>query len=275
VEQRDVPVMEERVPPGELAVRRGMSVEATDGDVGTVDQFLLDPATQTITHLVLEERHHLHKRQMTLPVSAFDKVLEDTAFLKLDKRAVELLPAIPIKRHLWPRPADEQTEMLAIVFEDTQAATQALAFVKQLHSDKLLRIVEAAVLVKEADGRTSVKETVCSAIPHGRAFGAVAGGFVGLLVGPVGLVVGAIAGAGAGGVAADKIERDFTHEFLENLEQLLQPGRSALVLLVEHEGVQKLNDALSSLKQVVSYQKLSDLVVAQLEHDEQPGPERG
>jgi uncharacterized membrane protein len=269
MEAVDLPVQEERVPPGELTAHRGMPVEASDGAVGKVDQFLLDPKSGMITHLVLEEKHHLHKQQVTVPVAAIDQVLEDTVFLKLDKHAVSLLPAIPIKRHLWPHPADKRTEMLAIVFEDTQGASQALDFVKKLHHGRLLKIIEAAVLVKEQDGTTSVKETMSAAPRHGREVGAVAGGLAGLLVGPVGLVVGALVGAGAGGAVASKTERDFSHEFLENLERLLQPGRSGLVLLVEHEDRQQLSDELGELKGVVSYQKLSDLVAAQAMGEEQ------
>ena len=39
-----VPVEHEQVPPGELDVRRGMLVEATDGTVGYVDEFMMNPA---------------------------------------------------------------------------------------------------------------------------------------------------------------------------------------------------------------------------------------
>jgi uncharacterized membrane protein len=154
--------------------------------------------------------------------------------------------------------------LVAIVFEDTEGASQALNSVKQMHSGKVFKIIEAAVLVKEQDGTTTVKETLNSATTHGRVVGAVAGGLAGLLVGPVGLVVGALAGGGAGGAVAHAAEEDFSHEFIDSLQKLLQPGRSALVLLAEHEGVQKLDQALNSFDQVVSYQKLSDMVSAQL-----------
>jgi uncharacterized membrane protein len=267
LEERDIPVQEESVPEGEIAAHRGTRVEATDGYVGKVDRLLVDPASGKITHLVLEEEHHFKKQQMTLPVTAIDNVLGDTVYLKLDKHGVSLLPAIPIKRHHLP--ADEQTELLGIVFEDTQGASKALDFVERLHHGKLLKIIEAAVLVKEQDGTTSVKETTSAAAKHGRVYGAVAGGLVGLLAGPVGFLVGAVAGAGAGGVVAGKVERDFSHDFLENLQQSLQPGRSGLLLLVEHEGVQKLNDALSTLDGVVTYQTLSDTLAAQLTDKEQ------
>jgi hypothetical protein len=44
---------EERIPPDELAIHRGARVEASDGPVGQVDEFLIDPSDGKITHLIL------------------------------------------------------------------------------------------------------------------------------------------------------------------------------------------------------------------------------
>ena len=46
-----------RIPPGELAVRRGTRVHAIDGKVGRVDEFVVGPVSGNITHLVLREGH--------------------------------------------------------------------------------------------------------------------------------------------------------------------------------------------------------------------------
>ena len=52
-----VPLEHEQIPPDELAVRRGTRVEATDGRVGRVDEFLVDPVSDHITHLIMREGH--------------------------------------------------------------------------------------------------------------------------------------------------------------------------------------------------------------------------
>jgi sporulation protein YlmC with PRC-barrel domain len=93
-----LPLEHERVPPGELAVRRGTRVEATDGAVGRVDEFLVDPATEHITHLVLREGHLWGQRDVTIPVGQIARIDRDTVYLKLDKAGVAVLPQIPIKR---------------------------------------------------------------------------------------------------------------------------------------------------------------------------------
>ena len=52
-----VPVEELQIPVGELAVQRGTRVEATDGYVGHVDEFVVNPKNGHITHLVMREGH--------------------------------------------------------------------------------------------------------------------------------------------------------------------------------------------------------------------------
>jgi sporulation protein YlmC with PRC-barrel domain len=93
-----MPIEHEQIPPGELPIRRGARVEATDGHVGRVDEFLVDPANGYITHLVLREGHLWSPREVTIPVSQIDRIEEDTVYLKLDRHSIGALPAIPIRR---------------------------------------------------------------------------------------------------------------------------------------------------------------------------------
>ncbi len=88
----------QQVPPGELAVRRGTRVEATDGFVGKVDEFVINPENGHITHLVMREGHLWGKKEVTIPVSAMGELREDTVFLKLDKAQIESLPTFPVQR---------------------------------------------------------------------------------------------------------------------------------------------------------------------------------
>lgn len=97
-EAEPMPFEHERIPTGEIAIRRGTPVEGTDGRVGKVDEFLVDPENDAITHLVLREGHLWGKRDVTIPVSEIEKIADDAVHLKLDKKTIERLPAIPVKR---------------------------------------------------------------------------------------------------------------------------------------------------------------------------------
>ena len=88
----------EHIPANELAFRRGASVEATDGRVGRVDEFLINPDNDHITHLVLREGHLWGQKDVTIPVSQIDHYAENTVYLRLDKHGIEALPTIPVRR---------------------------------------------------------------------------------------------------------------------------------------------------------------------------------
>jgi hypothetical protein len=93
-----VPVEHLQIPPGELAVRRSTRVEATDGYVGHVDEFVVNPKNKRITHLVMREGHLWGQKDVIIPLSAMGETRADTVFLKLDKHQIESLPTFPVRR---------------------------------------------------------------------------------------------------------------------------------------------------------------------------------
>lgn len=91
-------VENQQIPPGELAVHRGTRVEATDGFVGKVDEFMVNPENANITHLVMREGHLWGKKDVIIPLSAIGDTTGDTVFLKLDKHQIESLPTLAVHR---------------------------------------------------------------------------------------------------------------------------------------------------------------------------------
>jgi len=92
-------VDDQQIPPGELAVRRGTRVEATDGYVGHVDEFVVNPENCHITHLVMREGHLWGRKDVIIPLSAMGDTHDDTVFLKLNKHQVESLSSFPVHRN--------------------------------------------------------------------------------------------------------------------------------------------------------------------------------
>ncbi len=87
-----------RIPPGELAVRRGTRVRATDGFVGTVDELLVGPMSGNITHLVLRESHLWQDRDITIPLSYIERIEEKVVYLNINKETIASMPSVPVKR---------------------------------------------------------------------------------------------------------------------------------------------------------------------------------
>ena len=86
-----------RIPPGELAVRRGARVRATDGWVGKVDEFIVGPVSGNITHLCLREGHPWKERDICIPVAQIERIEEKIVHLKVDKETIAAMPSVPVK----------------------------------------------------------------------------------------------------------------------------------------------------------------------------------
>jgi sporulation protein YlmC with PRC-barrel domain len=91
-------VQDLQIPVKEMAVGRGTRVEASDGYVGKVDEFVVNPDTGHISHLVMREGHLWGKKDVIIPISAMGDTRQDTVFLKLDKAQIEALPTFPLQR---------------------------------------------------------------------------------------------------------------------------------------------------------------------------------
>ncbi len=90
-------VKRQNIPQGELALRRGARVEATDGYVGEVEGLLINSIDMQFTHLVLAVKHMFEERKIIIPVSQIESVTEDTICLKLDKQSINQLPTTSIQ----------------------------------------------------------------------------------------------------------------------------------------------------------------------------------
>ena len=237
-------------------LKEGAQVKTSDGhDVGVVRELAADE------HFVVQ---HGNDWELTLPASAVGRVEGDTVYLALDEEAFEKLPTIPLAKKARDGYEQERVELVTRVFDNPGKAAEALEFVDDLHRRKVLKLLNAAVLVKDKDGKLSIDDVKEFDPKKGRLWGAVTGGLVGLLAGPAGVVIGALAGLGLGGLAGSKIDAGFSNEFLENLDQYLQPGSSALILLIEDHWVKSAAESMDGMGGVVLQETLTDRLVKDL-----------
>jgi sporulation protein YlmC with PRC-barrel domain len=89
-----VAVSYDRVPKGEVEIRRSSPVTTCDGHVvGHVEGFVVDDDDQ-IAHLVLEQRHLWRRRRVSVPMSAVTKVETDSVKVRMTKRQLKALPSM-------------------------------------------------------------------------------------------------------------------------------------------------------------------------------------
>jgi uncharacterized membrane protein len=118
-------------------------------------------------------------------------------------------------------------DLVVLGYPDEPTAKVVYLKVEELQRELIIDGT-AAVLTRSADGRIHV-ETPTGAVGSGAAAGALWGGLFGLLfLVPVGgLILGGIMGAMMGKLADAGID----DEFRAQVQAVLQPGRSAVVLI--------------------------------------------
>ena len=83
------------IPVGEVAVRRGERVHATDGSIGHVQGLVIDPRNRHVTHVLLQEGHLWGRKEVAIPIGAVAGVDEGIR-LSIAKKDVEDLPPVDI-----------------------------------------------------------------------------------------------------------------------------------------------------------------------------------
>jgi uncharacterized membrane protein len=156
-------------------------------------------------------------------------------------------------------------KMLVAMFDNETAADAGLHALRQLHADGDISLYAFGVLAKDAQGQVSVKHAAGEG-PVGTGFGLAVGALMGLLGGPVGLVVGATAG-GLLGALRDVWVSGVGLDFVEEAQNLLLPGKVALIAEIEEEWIIPVDVALEAVGGQVFRHSRSELLEAQLNHD--------
>lgn len=95
-------VVHERLPPGEVEIRRGERIHAADGAVGRVEGVVVDAAAaHQITHVLVQEGHLWGKRDVAIPAGAVERIDEEGVHVSLAKDEIAELPEITVA---VPRP---------------------------------------------------------------------------------------------------------------------------------------------------------------------------
>jgi sporulation protein YlmC with PRC-barrel domain len=91
----DDSVSYDAIPPGEVTIRRGDPVHATDGDIGRIAGLVIGTPTGEVTHVLLQEGHLWGKRDVSIPIRSVSRV-GGVVEVDLSKHELEQLPTIDI-----------------------------------------------------------------------------------------------------------------------------------------------------------------------------------
>jgi uncharacterized membrane protein len=128
-------------------------------------------------------------------------------------------------------PTGNQEHLFAIAFDKPSRATEVLVNLMHLQEEGALRLGDAVVIAKDESGRARIHETMDVTPGKGALFGGWWGMLAGLFVGPLAIVGGAAAGALYGKL----VDKGLADDWIKQMSDWLDAGRSALLLLVTVE----------------------------------------
>ena len=153
------------------------------------------------------------------------------------------------------------SDLIVVVFDTEDEGAQALESVKGLEHTAGLRVDDTALVTKDPDGKVHLRNQAAS----GTVTGGVVGGMLGLLLlfmFPVGgIILGAAAGAAIGHMWGDHVDKDFVKDVTGSLE----PGKSALFLLVRDGSAAAIVGAMKPFKGKLIQTTLSPELEQQLQ----------
>lgn len=91
-------VTHETLPPGEVGVRRGDRVHASDGEIGKVEGLVVDTQQGHVTHVLLQEGHLWGRKDVAIPIGAIER-MTDGITVRMTKHEIGELPAVDLSPH--------------------------------------------------------------------------------------------------------------------------------------------------------------------------------
>lgn len=144
--------------------------------------------------------------------------------------------------------------LVVFAFDTQDGAKQMADKLQSLQKQQLLTLADAAIVTREGDGKPKIKQ-----LNDLVGAGALGGAFWGMLFGMLffmpwmGLAIGSITGALAGKFSDVGID----DAFIKDVSDAVQPGQSAIFLLVENTVVDKVIPEIKDLNPRVIKSSLS------------------
>lgn len=101
--EQQLPVLVDRVPAGEVGIRRHEHVHAADGAIGQVEGLVVDGESH-ITHVLLQEGHLWGRKEVAIPIGSLEKIDAAGIHVQLSKSEIADLPKLGVDP-TWQRAA--------------------------------------------------------------------------------------------------------------------------------------------------------------------------
>ena len=154
------------------------------------------------------------------------------------------------------------SDLVVIGFDEEEKAFELRAELAKMQKEYLIEMEDVVVVTKNEKGKAKLHQAV-----NLTAAGAAGGSFWGLLIGMIFLnpLIGAAVGAGAGAISGKLSDIGIDDKFIKELSETLQPGNSALFVLVRKATPDKVIERLKGFQGKVLKTSLSTDKEAELQ----------
>lgn len=154
------------------------------------------------------------------------------------------------------------SNLVVLTFGDTEQAGQVFDALREVQRGGHLKLVDAAVVVKQESGKVEITNQLDAGVKWG-AFG---GGVLGLLLAGIFFPVAGIAVGVIGGALVGKaMDLGISRHFVENVTETLKPGTSALFVIGKSDSADEVMEALRPFKGTIYQTTLPTEAVAALQ----------
>lgn len=165
-------------------------------------------------------------------------------------------------------------EVFVAAFDSEDQAGAALKDFRAMDREGSIELIDAAVVVRTADGKVKFEET---ADPSGKKWakrGAIAGGLVGLIF-PPSIIASAAVGAAGGGIWGKVRDKGFQDADLKAIGESLEPGSSAIIAIAEDRVVERLQRGLEGYRNIARHAVSAEAAAAIVAEAEDESPASG
>jgi uncharacterized membrane protein len=157
--------------------------------------------------------------------------------------------------------SENPIQLFIATFDNEVQANQSLKDFQTMDREGSINLIDAAVIVRGADGKVKFEET---ADPSGKKWakrGAIAGGVVGLIF-PPSLIASAVVGGGAGGIWGKIRDKGFKDEDLKAVGEDMEPGTSAIIAVAEDRVIEQLEKGLEGYERIARHAVSAEAALA-------------
>ena len=147
------------------------------------------------------------------------------------------------------------SDLIVLAFDSEDGAKNMLNEIGRLQKQQIITLEDAAYVVRKQDGKPKIKQANSLV-----GAGALGGAFWGLLIGLLFFApwLGMVAGALGGAIGGKLTDFGIDYDFIKEVGDTVEPGHSALFLLVAKSTPDKLEAELSKFEATVLQTSLSE-----------------